>query len=49
MYTDEIKQFQQKLKKNTEETATEGAQSQEDINKLKKNVNETKTESELQV
>ena len=46
---DEIKQYQDKLKKNNEEFATEAQQSVEDITKLKKNVNETKTESELQV
>lgn len=48
-YNDDIKNFQDKLKKNNEEFATEQQQSVEDISKLKKNVNETKTESELQV
>lgn len=46
---DEIKKFNEMLKQNNENYASEAQQSQEDTIKLRKTLNETMTESELQV
>lgn len=48
-FNDDIKKYNEMLKKNNEEYAAEAQQSQEDTVKLRKTLNETMTESELQV
>ena len=49
IYNDDIKKYNEMLKQNNENYASEAQQSQEVTVKLRKTLNETMTESELQV